>query len=305
MAFRVIQQSLWTDEKILDNYSCEDKYFWLYLLTNPQSNQLGIYKLPLKLAAFQLGYSKEQVIVLLDRFERVLNQIRYNRETQEIAIGNFLFHSVITGGKPVINTIEKDISKVTDTELFDFVIDKLSTKVITNQTVLVAINLLKEKRTKKENNKENKKNNNDNDNDNDNGDSWGESGGESEECSNPNDSTEPEEKKPKKAKIEKHRYGEYKHVRLSDEEYMKLQRDFQNAKELITYLDEYIEMKGYKANSHYLAIRKWVVNAVEEQKLRTNKATGTTGKPVKRDDSVLREWMAENGGDPDELDNIR
>ena len=70
MAFRVIQQSLWTDEKIIDNYSCEDKYFWLYLLTNPQTNQLGIYKLPTKLAAFQLGYSREQVIVLLDRFEK-------------------------------------------------------------------------------------------------------------------------------------------------------------------------------------------------------------------------------------------
>ena len=89
MAFRVIQQSLWTDEKIIDNYSCEDKYFWLYLLTNPQSNQLGIYKLPIKLAAFQLGYSREQVIVLLDRFEKTMDQIRYNKLTQEIAIGNF------------------------------------------------------------------------------------------------------------------------------------------------------------------------------------------------------------------------
>ena len=82
MAFRVIQQSLWTDEKIMDSYSCEDKYFWLYLLTNPQTNQLGIYKLPLKLAAFQLGYSKEQVIVLIDRFENTLGQIKYNKETQ-------------------------------------------------------------------------------------------------------------------------------------------------------------------------------------------------------------------------------
>lgn len=90
------------------------------------------------------------------------------------------------------------------------------------------------------------------------------------------DSEEPGEK-PKKTKAVKHLYGEYKHVKLTDEEYMKLQRDFQNAKELITHLDEHIEMKNYKANSHYLAIRKWVVDAVEETKLRKQRNRGGSG----------------------------
>ncbi len=68
------------------------------------------------------------------------------------------------------------------------------------------------------------------------------------------------------AKASKHKYGEYKHVLLKDEELQKLQKDFENWKELITYLDEYIEMKGYKAKNHYLAIKKWVVNAVKRNK---------------------------------------
>ncbi len=145
MAFRVVQQSLWTDEKVVDSYSCEDKYFWLYLLTNPQTNQLGIYKLPIRLAAFQLGYSNEQVIVLLDRFEKTLKQIKYNKDTQEIAIGNFLYHSVITGGKPVLSCAEKDLQSVKDSSLIDFVINKLTAKTITNKTVLAIIDLLKNK----------------------------------------------------------------------------------------------------------------------------------------------------------------
>lgn len=65
--------------------------------------------------------------------------------------------------------------------------------------------------------------------------------------------------KPKKPK---HKHGEYQNVLLTDEEYNKLHQDYPNANELITYLDEYIEMKGYKAKSHNLAIRKWVVDAV-------------------------------------------
>ena len=78
---------------------------------------------------------------------------------------------------------------------------------------------------------------------------------------------------PKEKKI---RFGEYQHVLLKQSEYDKLIAEFLNAEELIKYLDEYIEMKGYKANSHYLAIRKWVVNAVNEQNERSIKASGNS-----------------------------
>lgn len=65
------------------------------------------------------------------------------------------------------------------------------------------------------------------------------------------------------AKASKHKHGEYKHVLLKDEELQKLKEEYKNWKELIKYLDEYIEMKGYKAKSHYLCIKKWVVDAVK------------------------------------------
>jgi len=66
-------------------------------------------------------------------------------------------------------------------------------------------------------------------------------------------------------KDNKHKYGEFKHVMLKDEELKKLQQEYENWEELIKYLDEYIEMKGYKAKSHYLAIKKWVVDAVNKK----------------------------------------
>lgn len=67
------------------------------------------------------------------------------------------------------------------------------------------------------------------------------------------------------AKASKHKYGEYKNVLLKDEELQKLKDEYENWNELIQYLDEYIEMKGYKAKSHYLCIRKWVVDAVKRK----------------------------------------
>ena len=66
-------------------------------------------------------------------------------------------------------------------------------------------------------------------------------------------------------KASKHKYGEYQNVLLKDEELQKLKEEYQNWEELIRYLDEYIEMKGYKAKSHYLCIKKWVVDAVNKK----------------------------------------
>lgn len=67
----------------------------------------------------------------------------------------------------------------------------------------------------------------------------------------------------------KHKYGEYKHVLLKDEELQKLKEKYTNWEELIRYLDEYIEIKGYKAKSHYLAIKNWVVDAVKQKQNKT------------------------------------
>lgn len=71
-------------------------------------------------------------------------------------------------------------------------------------------------------------------------------------------------------KESKHRHGEHGHVLLTDAEEAKLRQEFgEKADEAIAYLDDYIELKGYKAKSHYLAIRKWVMNALREQTLRS------------------------------------
>lgn len=71
----------------------------------------------------------------------------------------------------------------------------------------------------------------------------------------------------------KHKYGEYQNVLLKDEELQTLKEKYENWEELIKYLDEYIEMKGYKAKSHYLCITKWVTDAVNKKTKNKNKST--------------------------------
>ena len=104
---------------------------------------------------------------------------------------------------------------------------------------------------------------------------------------------------PASKKPEKHIHGEYKHVRLTDEELQKLETEFGavETQEAITYLDEYIEMKGAKYKSHYLALRKWVFDAVKETKQRKerNQNAGSTksqklAQELEDDYQMLAQW---------------
>ena len=73
--------------------------------------------------------------------------------------------------------------------------------------------------------------------------------------SNPNTNTDP---KAAHAKKQKHRYGEYKNVLLTDEDVEKLKKKFpQDWENRIEQLSQGIELKGYSYKNHYLAVLKW------------------------------------------------
>ena len=132
---RIVNTSFWQDEKAVNDFSPEDKYFFLYLLTNPHTTQLGIYKLVPKTAAFELGYSQDTVMCLLDRFENKYGIIKFSRETSEIAIKNYLRHSIVKGGKPVMDCLIKEEKDVKDKSLLAYIYNNLKTMDNLNITV--------------------------------------------------------------------------------------------------------------------------------------------------------------------------
>lgn len=157
---RLVDTSFWTDGKV-DEFSPEDKYFMLYLLTNPFTTQLGIYEISIKQVAFQMGYSVDTVKVLLERFESTYEMIIFSRDTNEIAIKNFLRHSIIKGGKPVEDCIKREMSKVKNKNLISDIFGHISDKDDLNATVK---KIISEFQNENENQNDNE---NDNDNDND------------------------------------------------------------------------------------------------------------------------------------------
>ena len=97
---------------------------------------------------------------------------------------------------------------------------------------------------------------------------------------------EKQEKPKVSEKTAKHRHGEYGHVLLTVKQFDKLVSDYGESKtqDAIKFLDEYIEMKGYKAKNHNLAMRKWVFDAVERDK---KKNAGYSSRDFNKQESQL------------------
>ena len=81
----------------------------------------------------------------------------------------------------------------------------------------------------------------------------------------------------------KHKHGEYGHVLLTDQELEKLTSEYGTSltTDAVRYLDEYVEMKGYKHKSSYLAIRKWVIDAAKRERREKGGCFGEDDKPDK------------------------
>lgn len=87
--YRSVHLSFWTDNKVEDDFTPEDKYFYIYLLTNPQTNICGCYEISYSQMTRNTGYNKDTIIRLLERFENVHKIIKFDKNTKEVLILNW------------------------------------------------------------------------------------------------------------------------------------------------------------------------------------------------------------------------
>ncbi len=130
--FRLVHTSFWNDPTVSEEMTPEDKYFFLYLLTNEHTTQIGIYGITKKKIAFELGYSIESVNALLQRFIDHHKLIKYNHETREIAIKNWGKYNLVRGGKPILDCVKSELKEVKDKSLIQFVGENIPNESIRN-----------------------------------------------------------------------------------------------------------------------------------------------------------------------------
>lgn len=134
MAKRLIDTELWNNEEIIENFTAEDKYFWLYLLTSPHNNICGVFKNSPALIARDMGLHKDTIVNLLYRFEKVHNLIFADKETNEILILNW-YKWNWTRSEDLMRTINKQMNEIKSKEILELLKERTFI-VIGKKTVL-------------------------------------------------------------------------------------------------------------------------------------------------------------------------
>ena len=278
--YRSVQMSFWTDPKISDTFSTDEKLLYLYLLTNPHTNLCGCYEVSMKQIAFEAGFTAQQTVKLMSSLmeKRVIN---YDENTREVLLINWSKYNW-TESEKFRKPLKAEIRKVR-TEKFRTYLEHLAygtdTETDSNgygtDTVSIPYRYPIDTETDS--------------------DGYGmdttvtvtvtDTVTDTVSVSNTDTVTGKKDKAGKvvKPKEPKETFGEYRNVRLTQKEKEKLEQEFGVVKtdKAIRYLDEYIEEKHYKSASHYLALRRWVFNAVDERdsRGRNRAAPGSTQEP--------------------------
>lgn len=84
--FVIVRTDFWRNSMISEMMTNEERYFYLYLLTNSQATKNGIYHMTVEEMANQVGFSIETVQALIDRFTVHHKLIQYNSETSELVL---------------------------------------------------------------------------------------------------------------------------------------------------------------------------------------------------------------------------
>lgn len=107
--YRQIHTEFWSDGFVLD-LTPEEKYFYIYLMTNSKTTQCGIYELPKRIIETETGYNRETVDKLLIRFQEY-KKVNYCDETKEIMILNWAKYNQ-PGSPNAIKCVNRELKNV-------------------------------------------------------------------------------------------------------------------------------------------------------------------------------------------------
>ena len=232
--YRNIQMSFWTDSKIIDDFSPEERYFYLYLMTNPHTNLAGCYEISMKHMSDETGYNRDKIEKLLSKLMQNHKVISYSKNTKEVLLVKWHKYNWTSSEKfrkPLLNEIENvknpdfkgyltDLYNGIDTVSIPYPYGSDTTVTVSDIYINNINNNIQESLTE---------------------DIEG-------------------------MKEEKHKHGQFGHVFLSDRDIELLYKNHgeQETKAAIDFLDAYIEEKGYKSKNHKMTLDRWVFDAVNK-----------------------------------------
>lgn len=117
--YRTVALSFWTDSKVTEEFTPEDRYFYLYLFTNPHTNLAGCYEISIRQISLETGYSTETINRLLQRFSEIHKVAYYSTETREVLIYNWHKYNW-TSSEKFRKPLEREIAAIKNSSFKEY-----------------------------------------------------------------------------------------------------------------------------------------------------------------------------------------
>ncbi|MBQ8298638.1 MAG: DnaD domain protein [Clostridia bacterium] len=142
--FRNVHISFWEDSKVQEEMDKDERYFFLYLLTNPHTSQIGCYEITIRQMEYETGLDKSEIERYIERFENELGIIEYSKTTKELLIKNWYKYNFNKSPK-MFSHIKKEIQNIKNIPFKNY-IDTISIPYIYGN----AIRIIKEQEKEEE-----------------------------------------------------------------------------------------------------------------------------------------------------------
>ena len=109
--YRQLQTSFWQDEFVTE-LTTEERYFYIYIMTNSRTTQCGIYRFNIKMAEYETGCNRETIERLLARFADY-GRLLLSKSTTEIMIVNWVKYNFINSRNTLL-CMNKELKEVKD-----------------------------------------------------------------------------------------------------------------------------------------------------------------------------------------------
>lgn len=113
MTYRQIHTQIWQDEFFLD-LEPDEKLVFIYLFSNKETNLAGLYRLNLKVAAFETGIDLQKILTILKKFAAA-NKILY--EDGIVWVVNWIHYNTAPNSDKVLAGIKRSLASIPDCPL--------------------------------------------------------------------------------------------------------------------------------------------------------------------------------------------
>lgn len=122
--FRKIETTFWSEDAFVLDLEKEKKFFYIYLLTNPNVNQSGCYEISKRTMSFQTGFTIQELDELIKFFTEA-GKIEYDSKTSEILVKNWLKYNGSDSPKVIKNIVE-NVEKIKNSDFRKYCMNTLS-----------------------------------------------------------------------------------------------------------------------------------------------------------------------------------